>query len=288
MLTSSPPYWRNPRRPDTLAPMSDTTHFGGSIPANYDRFLGPVIFKPYAEDLAARLPYTPGMRVLELACGTGIVTGVIKARLHADAVVVATDLSEPMLGYARGRHHPGIDWRQADAMALPFPDAAFDAVVCQFGLMFVPDKAQALHEARRVLKPGGMLALNVWANMQRNAFAQIAHNVITSFFTHDPPMFYLIPFSLDDEPLLERLLTDAGFADVVIERLGVETQSPTARDFATGLVDGNPVATAIQERATVSIDTVRHAVEQAVAQAFGDHPVRTRIEALVITGRAAS
>src|SRR5688572_3462352 len=130
--------------------------FAGSIPEIYDEYLVPLIFEPYAEDLAARLISRPVANVLELAAGTGVVTRRLAAVLRGDVSIVATDLNQPMLDRAArtGTARP-VDWRQADALQLPFADASFDAVICQFGVMFFPDKVRAFAEARRVLRPGG-------------------------------------------------------------------------------------------------------------------------------------
>jgi ubiquinone/menaquinone biosynthesis C-methylase UbiE len=136
--------------------------FSGSVPQNYDRYLGPVLFEPYAADLVARVPATDGLRVLELACGTGILTRHLRAALPETATLVATDLNPPMVDYARDAvGAPGIDWRQADMQELAFDDGSFDVVLCQFGFMFLPDTVRGFAEARRVLAPGGMLLANV-------------------------------------------------------------------------------------------------------------------------------
>jgi ubiquinone/menaquinone biosynthesis C-methylase UbiE len=200
--------------------LSDSnTAFVGSIPEQYDRYLGPLLFEPYAKDLCARLEVPPAARVLEVACGTGIVTQCLRQSLPRDATLVATDLNEPMIAYAQNaRRLDGVEWRPADAQALPFPNASFDAVVCQFGLMFVPDKGLAMHETRRVLVPGGVFAFNVWGSFEHNPIGRITDAVLASFFPADPPAFYRVPFGLDDEPGLRRLLDAAGFEVIEAER----------------------------------------------------------------------
>jgi ubiquinone/menaquinone biosynthesis C-methylase UbiE len=167
----------------------------GSIPKNYDRYLGPLFFHDYADDLVARLPSSPGMRVLETACGTGIVTERLWNRLRGRGSLVATDLNGPMLAHAQTRlaPDPNLQWRQADATKLPFPDASFDAVVCQFGIMFFPDKAVGAREAFRVLRPGGTWPFNVWDAMERVPVVRITHETVARFFPTDPPQFYRIP-----------------------------------------------------------------------------------------------
>jgi ubiquinone/menaquinone biosynthesis C-methylase UbiE len=262
--------------------------FVGSIPENYDRYLGPMLFEPYARDLCARLDVPPAARVLEVACGTGIVTECLRHSLPRDATLVATDLNEPMIVYARGarRLGDGVEWRVADAQALPFPDGSFDAVVCQFGLMFVPDKPQALREARRVLVPGGVFAFSVWGAPEYNSFGRIADAVIGSFFPTDPPTFYQVPFSLDDEPGLRRLLEAAGFEAIEAECVTLEVQSPSATAAARGLVLGNPVLPVIEERGTADPERIIHALADALAQSGGAAPLRLPTRALIMLARA--
>src|SRR5690242_6913191 len=137
--------------------------FAGSIPALYERYLGPLIFEPYADDLAERVASGAPNRVLETACGTGIVTRALARRLPAAAELVASDLNQPMLDFAAGQlKDRRVTWRQADALALPFPDRSFDAVACQFGAMFFPDRVAGYREASRVLRPGGRFVFSVW------------------------------------------------------------------------------------------------------------------------------
>lgn len=261
--------------------------FAGSIPENYDRHLGQVLFEPYARDLAGRLDVKDGARVLEIACGTGIVTRHLRNRLPAGARLVATDLNPPMIDFARQKltGMRGIDWRPADACALPFREASFDAVVCQFGLMFVPDKSAAFREARRVLVPGGVFLFNVWDSLERNAFARIAHETIGSFFPVDPPTFYRIPFSLHRKDELLALLSEGGFMEPRIEEVALEGLSPSAGELAIGLVEGNPTATTIRERGDVPVGKVIEAVAAVLAGEFGDRPVRLPLKALVASAR---
>ena len=190
--------------------------FVGSIPANYDQYLGPILFHQYADDLAARLPVFRGVRVLEIACGTGILTERLVRRVAGQGTLVATDLNEAMIAHARTRipADPALEWRQADGTSLPFPDRAFDAAVCQFGLMFFPDKAKGVREALRILRPGGTYLLSVWGKIEENTICRIAHDTFRAFFPDDPPQFYQIPFSLHDTAAVRALLVDAGFGDV--------------------------------------------------------------------------
>ena len=264
------------------------TAFVGEIPGNYDRYLGPIFFHGYADDLAARLPVTPGMRVLETACGTGIVTRRLADRIRGHGSLVATDLNEAMIAYGRANVPGGpglVEWQPADATKLPFPDGSFDAVVCQFGLMFFPDKASGVREAFRVLKPGGRYLFNVWDAIVHNPVARIAHETVATFFPADPPTFYKVPFSLYDPEPVRALLGQAGFGEIEWTRLEKTGTSPSAADTATGLIDGNPILGAIMERRPEALGDVRQAVAAAIAAELGDHPVRFPLRAIVFSAR---
>ena len=261
---------------------SATAPFTESVPENYDRYMGPMLFEPYAEDLVARLQVRDGLRVLEVACGTGIVTRRLRDALPSDAALMATDLSEPMLGFARRKFDgdASVKWQAADAMALPFADASFDAVVCQFGLMFVPDKLAALREMHRVLSPGGQLLLNTWHDLRHNDFCHVAHTTEMTFFENDPPKFYEIPFSLHDRQQLHGWLEEAGFRNVHVRAVDLPSVSPSAADAAKGLVQGTPLAVAIRER-NADINAITDAVAAALRRTFRDNPVRGRMCALI-------
>lgn len=268
--------------------MSDThAHFAGSIPELYDRHLGPVIFSPYAIDLARRLAPHANGPVLETACGTGILTQQLCAQLPATTPLTATDLNPPMIDYARAKLSDAgrVTWQQADAAALPFAAAAFAAVACQFGMMFVPDKPAVFREARRVLQEGGVFAFNVWDSLAQNPFARLAHETITGFFPVNPPPFFQIPFGFYDADVLHNFLTTHGFDHVEIERVGRETVSSSAESFAIGLVRGTPVSNAIQERGA-SFDDIIAAVAAALAREGGAQPFRSTMQAVVVTARA--
>jgi SAM-dependent methyltransferase len=255
--------------------------FVGSVPENYDRHLGPALFEPYARALAVRLRLDEGASLLELACGTGIVTRTLRER-SPSAKITATDLNAAMLDYAARKFAPedAIEWRQADMTALPFADESFDAVVCQFGLMFVHDKAQALRESRRVLRPGGALLFSVWDSIEQNDLARVAHETIAKFFASDPPDFYEVPFCLHDRDALRSLLDAAGLCDVSIETLALPCVSASAEEAARGLIQGNPVAAAIRERAEATPEEIERAVAAALASRYGDRPVRCGMRAV--------
>jgi ubiquinone/menaquinone biosynthesis C-methylase UbiE len=256
--------------------------FSGAIPENYDRFLGPVIFEPYAEDLVSRLKGKKLNRVLEIACGTGIVTRRLRDALSASTEIVATDLNPDMFEFAKRKFKDGenIRWQPADALALPFPNGSFDAVVCEFGYMFVPDKTAAMRESYRVLRQGGLFLFNVWDSLEANPFAQIAHTTIASFFDRDPPKFYEIPFSLHDSKVVSRFLEDAGFTDIESFAETRPCRSRSAVEFATGLVRGNPVGTEAAERG-VDPEKLIDAVAKSLAGRFGAGPNESTMRAIV-------
>ena len=263
--------------------------FAGSIPLNYERYLGPLLFQPFAMDIAARVRVPASGRVLEVACGTGIVTRQLRRTLPAAVPLVATDLNEPMIAFAAEQlgPMPGLAWRQADACALPFPDAEFDAVICQFGLMFVPDKALARREARRVLRPGGQLLFNVWDSMEENFYVRVAHDTIGSYFPHDPPTFFSVPFGMSDRDATVAMIQAAGFAEIRAETVTLTGQSPSVDDIANGLVRGTPISAAIVERGTVPIDRIAAGVSEALGrQAGADRPVRLKLQAHIFEARA--
>jgi len=261
--------------------------FVGSIPENYDRYLGPCLFEDYATDIAHRVLVPDGASVLEIACGTGIVTRKLRDSLPTNVRLVATDLNEAMLAYAKHKFqsNESVELKQADAMELPFPDASFDAVVCQFGLMFFPDKELAVREVHRVLKPGGVYVFNVWDAIEKNELAEIANETVRTFFEQDPPTFYQVPFGLYDQTVVRKLLDGAGFRDVEILVLAKTGVSPSAADAAKGLIEGNPVIVEINQRATSSVESIESAVAAAIAARCGDNPVRGKLQAIICTAR---
>src|SRR5262245_16315506 len=262
--------------------------FTGSIPEHYDAGQGPAVFDRWAEDLVRRLPQQIDGDVLEVACGTGAVTRRLRARLDPTVRLVATDLSGDMVAYARRKlgELAGIEWREADAAVLPFPDASFGAVVCQLGIMFVPDKAAAMREARRVLVPGGLFAFSVWDRLEVNPHAKAVSDVIAALLPGDPITgFAKVPYGFNDEATIRELLAASRFVEIRIERAEIQIESPTARALAIGQVRGTPRALLLQGRG-VSLDAVVDAVNDELVRIGGDHPFRSRGHALVVMGRA--
>jgi ubiquinone/menaquinone biosynthesis C-methylase UbiE len=261
--------------------------FIGTVPQNYDRYLGPVLFHGFADDLTARVPWRPGVRLLEVACGTGIVTRRLLARLHGQGTIVATDLNEAMLAHARREvpADPALEWQQADSTTLPFPEGAFDAVVCQFGLMFFPDKARAVREAFRVLKSAGVYLFNVWDAFEHNPIAQLTHQTVAELFPADPPQFYATPYGFYRPEPIVAWLEEAGFEQIEWSRVAQTGSSPTAADAATGLIDGNPIGEDIVRRRSHAVAEVKQALAARIAARLGDQPVQIPLRALVFTAR---
>ena len=238
--------------------MSDHSAFTGSVPEHYDQDLGPVIFSGYAADLARRVAAHGPERVLEVAAGTGIVTRHLRDLLPAGAHLTATDINPPMLDMARAKFRPGeqVAFQPADATALPFPDGAFDAVACQFGVMFFPDKAQSYREAHRVLAPGGRYLFNVWDSHRHNPFGHITHGLVQRLFPLDPPQFYQVPFGYHEADAIKEALTEAGFADITVAVARQEREVASVAAFARGLVRGSPLAEQVMARGSVGPDQV--------------------------------
>ena len=262
--------------------MSDAA-FTGSIPEIYERLLGPTLFEPFARDLARRFRGFSG-DLLETAAGTGRVTRAL-AEAAPGAHIVATDLNEPMIARAAQlTAAPNVAWRQADAQALPFEAASFDALVCQFGVMFFPDKAAGYAEACRVLRPGGQFVFNVWDRLELNELSQAVHDAVAALFPDDPPGFMArTPFGHHDEAPIRRGLAEAGFTQVAVERVALPTPAATAGDFAAGMCTGSPLSAEIEARRPGGLAAVTGSVADALARRFGPGPVAPRGQALVVT-----
>src|SRR5271163_1306239 len=206
---------------------NDAAGFVGNIPQHYDQGLGPIIFVDYAADMARRVAACNPVRVLETAAGTGIVTRQLRTLLPAGAHLTATDLNPPMLDVARAKFRAGeqVAFQPADAMALPFANGGFDMVVCQFGVMFYPDKDKAYREVLRVLGSGGHYLFSIWDAHRYNPFGRITHDIVTRFFPVDPPQFMNVPFSYAFEPIKQSLI-EAGFADINAAVVRLQKQMP--------------------------------------------------------------
>lgn len=259
--------------------------FAGSIPENYDRYMVPLIFEPFATDLAQRAAFLSPSAVLEVAAGTGVVTRALAPRLSPHASFVVTDLNQPMLDYAALRQAPDsrITWREADAQSLPFEDAAFDLVCCQFGAMFFPDRSTAYREARRVLKPGGHYLFNVWDRIEENEFADDVTNALASIFPNDPPRFMArTPHGYHDTALIRGELENAGFSRVLIETKAEQSRASSPRIPAVAYCQGTPLRNEIETRDAGKLQAATDYAASVIADRHGSGEVAAKIQAHVI------
>lgn len=262
--------------------------FAGSIPALYQRLMVPMLFEPYAEDMARRVAALDPDQMLETAAGTGAVTRRIAAVLRPGARLVVTDLNPAMLEQARVglSDDPRIEWRQADAQALPFEDDGFDVLICQFGVMFFPDKAQGYREARRALRPGGRFLFNVWDGLERNDFVRVVGETLVRQFPDDPPRFFeRTPHGYHDMDQIAAALGGAGFSDTEMEAVDGVSRLPSARDVATAYCQGTPMRSEIEARGG-DLEEVTQSVTAALEKRFGKGEVTGAIRAFVISAMA--
>lgn len=268
--------------------MSDADRaFTGSIPELYDRYMGPMLFEPFALEFVTRFKGVEGA-LLETAAGTGRVTRALAESASPLARITATDLNEPMLQRAASVvAASNIAWQQADAQALPFPDGCFDAALCQFGVMFFPDKIAAFSEARRVLKPGGRFVFSVWDDIEANDIARTIHNAVGSLFPDDPPTFVRrIPYGYHDPDRIRAALAAAGFGEVRVETVTLETPAESAAAAATGLCMGSPLRGEIEARRPGGLDVIVDAVAEVLRRAFGTGAVTGTGQSLVVTAHS--
>lgn len=258
------------------------TVFAGSIPAIYDQYMVPLIFEPYARLVAERAALLEPQRILETAAGTGIVTEALH-RAIPRAEIVATDLNAPMLEQAARRLGDSkVRFQPADAQALPFGDASFDLVVCQFGVMFFPDKVRANAEARRVLRQGGRYMLVIWNRIDHNLATMAAGRAVADLFPIEAARFYeRVPFRYHDVGLIERDLLAAGFTDIEFETVELRSQAASARDAAIALVQGTPMRSDIEQVAPEMLGRATDAACEALRQFEGpdgfDAPMSARL-----------
>jgi len=260
--------------------------FVGSIPEIYDTYLVPLIFEVYANDLAERTAALAPNRVLETAAGSGVLARALAPLLAPDARYFVTDLNQPMLDHAASKQDPDsrIVWQQANAMELPFDKATFNAVVCQFGVMFFPDRVAAYTEVRHVLKPGGCFIFNVWDRIETNQFADVVTQAASTVFPDNPPLFTARTLhGYHDFELIQDELIMAGFSNISIDTLEETSTAPSPRHPAIAYCQGTTLRNEIESRDASLLNHVTDRAEAAIAARFGNGPVSGMIRGHVVT-----
>lgn len=262
--------------------------FSGSITELYDTYLVPLIFESYATDMAKRVAAMQPGAVLETAAGSGVVTRALAPLLQASAHYVVTDLNQPMLDRAASMQAgaDGIEWRQADALSLPFEDQAFDAVCCQFGVMFFPDRVAGFTEARRVLRPGGQFVFNAWDRIEENEFADHVTRAAGQCFPDDPPQFLArTPHGYHKVEEIEAEVRKAGFTEVEIVTVAGVSRAPSPRHPAIAYVQGTPLRNEVEARDASRLEEVTELAAETIAKRFGEGPVEAKIQGHVVIAR---
>lgn len=252
--------------------------------AAYEEYLVPAVFRPYAADLAARVARRQPATVLELAAGTGALTAAITTEVPATRVV-ATDLNQAMIDIGSARV-PAAEWRPADAMDLPFDDATFDLVACQFGVMFFPDRPAAFAEVARVLRPGGQFLFNCWGPLAGHDVESTVIAALGDRFPDDPPTFLArVPHGYHD---VDRITADLDRAELVaarVETVDLECRADSAAGLARGYCRGTPLRAEIAARGDLT--ATEEEVAAALENRFGRGPVSGRMTALVVEATTA-
>ena len=260
--------------------------FAGSIPEFYETYLVPLIFEAYAYDLAERIAALSPRDVLETAAGSGVVTRALARRLGRRVRYVVTDLNQPMLDHARSKQGADdrITWQQADALDLTFENESFDAIACQFGVMFFPDKVAGFAEARRVLKLDGKFVFNVWDKIEENEFADVVTQSAGEVFPEDPPLFLTrAPHGYHDMNTIRSDVRAAGFSDVVIETIEEMSTAPSPRHAAVAYCQGTPLRNEIEARDATLLEHVTDRAAEVIASRFGGGSVSGKICGHVVT-----
>jgi ubiquinone/menaquinone biosynthesis C-methylase UbiE len=260
------------------------TVFAGSIPAIYDQYMVPLVFAPYAKLVAERAATLRPQRILETAAGTGVVTEQLHRALP-EAQIMATDLNAPMLEQAARRiSASNVRFQPADAQALPFNDNSFDLVVCQFGVMFFPDKVRANSEARRVLREGGRYMLVIWDRIEHNLATMAAGRAVGDLFPGDSVRFYeRVPFRYHDVGQIEQDLLAAGFTDIEYETIELPSRAASAHEAAIALVQGTPVRSDIEQIDPAMLGRATDAAEAALRQYEGPDGFEAPMTARLVT-----
>jgi len=264
--------------------MSDSSWLS-SMPEMYDRCLGAAVFGPYAADLARRATALAPERVLELAAGTGVATGALVAALP-DAAITATDLNPPMVSYAEARV-PGPVWEVADAQQLPYPDDSFELVVCQFGVMFLPDRVAAYRGIHRVITDGGSFLFTTWDTLETHVVEAAVIDAMAELFPQNPPDFLRrVPHGYADQDQIRADVEDAGFDRVELERVGLTGHASSAATLAEGYCLGTPLRFELAERGDPA--DVVEPLAAALTARFGHGVVDVEMSALVVRAARSS
>ncbi len=259
--------------------------FAGSIPEIYYRLMGPLFFAPFAAEMTRRVEGMTAGCLLETACGTGILTAGLAATLPAGVVIIATDLNQPMLDHARTKPAlTGVTFRQADAQALPFPDAQFDAVLCQFGAMFFPDRVAAYREARRVLVPGGRFLFSTWDSLDHTPLARAALDGLSRCFSRPGETWFIerTPHGYHDIDAIRRDLRAAGWPGCRIETMSLVGHAASARSAAIALCHGTPMRAEIEAFGAGALDAGTDAAAAEISARFGEGPFAAPSQAHII------
>lgn len=261
-------------------------HFSGSIPENYDKYLGPIYFEPYAIDMASRFDPSTVEMALEIGSGTGRVTRQLRRSLDANAKLIASDLSEDMLNVAR-KELKGLDieWQIIDAQSLPFEDNTFDLVVSCFAWMFVEDKAKAYSEVYRTLKPGGLFLLATWDSLESNGASEVFRKTVKKYFQDTLPKMYGLPFVYNDHDEIKGHLEDAGFTSVRIEQVKKPARADNARNAAIGLTQGSSLYNEIINHDPSWVDKIIDDVTEELSARYGHEPMIAPMSAVFAEGR---
>lgn len=260
--------------------------FTGTVPQNYDDYLGPMIIEPFASEIATRIHHAHVNQVLELGCGTGRVTAHLRKALPESAMLIASDISQEMLTIARNKLGSGnIKWSIIDAQELPFADNSMDLIVCYFGYMFVPDRKKAFAQAFRVLRPGGMLVFSTWDKLEYNEKSHIFREAVKKYLGDNVPESYKLPFSMFDTTLIKALLRNAGFSTIAIEKADKQSTAASARLAAEGLVYGSLLYNEIIQQDPALVSKIISSVEVELKEKYGDHQIVTPMRAIITQAR---
>jgi SAM-dependent methyltransferase len=274
----------SPRECDLVSAID--SGFAGSVPSIYQRFLVPLIFQPYATDLAAQVRLRGPARILEIAAGTGVVTRALSSGPGPRMSIIATDLNQAMIDQAIAEDPlPSVEWRQADALHLPFADASFDAVVCQFGVMFFPDRPAAIRETHRVLRPGGFFIFNVWDEIRHNEFAETVTGALELLFPDNPPRFLArTPHGYHNLWDIQGDLSKGGFLKAArCQTVAARSRAGSPRVPAIGYCQGTPLRNELEERDPTRLQHFTDIAAQALERRFGAGPVDGKIQAHVVS-----